>query len=55
MLRSKFDLRSQDSFLDVMGSECLKLAWFVQGASVFGDLDIRDYKCSIEDLHETHS
>lgn len=38
-----------------MSSECLKLTRFVQGTPVIGDLDIRDYKRSVEDLHEAVS
>lgn len=55
MLRGKFDLRAQDPLFDVMSSECLKLTRFVQGTPVVGDLDIRDYKRSVEDLHELAS
>lgn len=38
-----------------MSCECLKLTRFVQGAPIIGDLDIRDYKRSVEDLPETVS
>ena len=36
-----------------MSSECLKFTRFVQGAPIIGDLDIRDYKRSVENLPET--
>lgn len=55
MLRGKFNLRAQDPLFDVMSSECLKLTRFVQSTPVIGDLDVRDYKRSVEDLHQTVS